>query len=124
MINIKKTITNVLNANANAKARKEAEKNAKIAACGGLAATAATAVVGFFRVRTLKKKYSELAETLETINSRLNVAEAKLAGVEGESPASNQKKDTNSEKTDIFSNFTNFTEVTSENNNDKKEEKK
>lgn len=119
-MNIKETMENVLHANSNARARKEAEKNAKIAACGGLAATAATAVVGFFRVRTLKKKYSELAETLETINSRLNVAEAKLAGVEGESAASNQQKDINSEKTDIFNNFT----VTSENNNDKKEENK
>ena len=121
-MNIKETITNVLNANANAKARKEAEKNAKIAACGGLAATAATAVVGFFRVRTLKKKYSELAETLETINSRLNVAEAKIAGVEGESTASNQQNDPKSE--DGYLLFNNFTEVTSENNNDKKEEKK
>lgn len=120
-MNVKETITNVLNANSNAKARKEAEKNMKIAACGGLAATAATAVVGFFRIRSMKKKYAEMAETLETINSRLNVAEAKLAGVEGESAASNQQKDTNSEKTDIFNNFT---EVTSENNNDKKEEKK
>lgn len=97
-MNIKETITNVLNANANAKARKEAEKNAKIAACGGLAATAATAAVEFFRVRSMKKKYSELAETLETINSRLNIAEAKLAGVEGESAASNQQKDPNSER--------------------------
>lgn len=105
-MNIKETITNVLNANANAKARKEAEKNAKIAACGGLAATAATAVVGFFRVRSMKKKYWELADTLESVNSRLNIAEAKLAGVECESAASNQQKDPNSEKANLFNNFT------------------
>lgn len=106
MANIKETIENVMHANSNAKARKEAEKNAKIAACGGLAATAATAVVGFFRVRSMKKKYLELADTLESMNSRLNIAEAKLAGVEGESAVSNQQKDPNSEKTDIFNNFT------------------
>ena len=119
-MNIKETITNVLNANANAKARKEAEKNAKIAACGGLAATAATAVVGLFRVRSMKKKYSELADTLETINSRLNVAEAKLTGIEGELDASNPPEDPNS-KNDILGNFMKITPV--KNNNEQEENK-
>lgn len=98
MTSIKTTITNVLNANNNARAKKEAEKNAKIAACGGLVATATTAVVGFFRVRTLKKKYSELADTFESLNSRLNVAEAKLSSIEGETDVSDKQEEPNSEK--------------------------
>lgn len=98
MANIKETIENVWHANSNAKARKEAEKNMKIAACGGLAATATTAVVGFFRVRSMKKKYWELADTLESVNSRLNIAEAKLNGIEP--PASDKQEDPNSEKED------------------------
>lgn len=119
-MNVKETITNVLNANKNAREKKEAEKNMKIATCGGLAATAATAAVGLFRVRSMKKKYSELADTLETINSRLNVAEAKLTGIEGEVDASNPPEDPNSEK-DILSNFMKITPV--KNNNEQEENK-
>ena len=120
-MNVKETITNVLNANKNAREKKEAEKNMKIAACGGLAATAVTAAVGFFRVRNMKKKYSELADTLETINSRLNVAEAKLTGIEGEADASNPSEEPNSEKVSIFNNFTETTPA--ENNNEQEENK-
>lgn len=119
-MNVKETITNVLNANSNARARKEAEKNAKIAACGGLAATAATAVVGFFRVRSMKKKYSELAETFESVNARLSVAETKLTGIEGKVDASNPPEDPNSEK-DILGNFMKIIPV--KNNNEQEENK-
>lgn len=104
MANIKETIDNVLHANSNAKARKEAEKNMKIAACGGLAATATTAVVGFFRVRTLKKKYWDLADTLESVNSRLNVAEAKLSSIEGEAPVPDKQEEPNSNFTETGDN--------------------
>lgn len=120
-MNIKETLENVMHANSNAKARKEAEKNMKIAACGGLAATAVTAAVGFFKVRSMKKNYSELVNTLETINSRLNVAEAKLTGIEGGNDASNPPEDPNSGKVDIFNNFTETTPA--ENNNEQEENK-
>lgn len=117
MMNIKETMANVLNANSNAKARKEAEKNAKIAACGGIAATAATAVVGFFRVRSMKKKYSEMADTLESVNSRLNVAESKLLIIAGDVVASNQQEP-ESERTKVLN------EIADVISDDEKEENK
>ncbi len=116
MINIKETMTNVLNANSNAKARKEAEKNMKIAACGGLAATAATAVVGFFRVRSMKKKYSDMTKTLESVNARLSVAETKLISIESEAVASNQQEP-ESERTKVLN------EIVDVISDDEKEEK-
>lgn len=119
-MNIKETATNILNANKNAKAKKEAEKNTKIAACGGLTATAVTAVVGFFRVRSIKRKYLNLADALDSVNARLNVAEAKLIGIEGGADASNPE-DPNSEKVDILGNFKETT--LSENNNEQEENK-
>lgn len=119
-MNVKETITNVLNANKNAREKKEAEKNMKIAACGGLTATAVTAAVGFFRVRSMKKKYSELADTLETINARVHVAEAKLAGIEAWADASNPPEDPNSEGV-IFNNSMKTTLV--KNNNEQEENK-
>lgn len=121
MMNIKETIANVMHANANAKAKQDAEKNMKITACGGLAATAVTAAVGFFRVRSMKKKYLGLADALDSVNARLNVAEAKLAGIEGEADASNPPEDPNSEKVDILANFTETTPA--ENNNEQEENK-
>lgn len=120
-MNIKETIGNVMHANANAKAKKEAEKNMKITACGGLAATAVTAVVGFFRVRSIKKKYLNLADALDSVNARLNIAEAKLTGIEGGIEASDPQEDPNSEKVDILGNFTETTPT--ENNNGQEENK-